>query len=175
MALTEGSSRSEDVAPKVVKIDQTTALDLADLSRLVAIRWDLVQWGLVLDLDCSEFPDGDGDSRRGWLVFEGVSELTWSLRKSRLPTGLMLTSAIEVSTTESGMREYCIRHLAPTLNERDEVEGNPANILTISAQSMSGFISSLTVAPKDSWPSYEERNALATDADFLFVLGQGSV
>jgi hypothetical protein len=157
----------DQMSVKVLAVDELAAMNMAEFSQIVAIRWDLVERGLVLDINCSELSDGDGDSRRGWLVFEGISEISWSLENSRLPNGVVITSPLGKSHIKDGFIQYEIRHLAPSFNDDDQIVGPPNITLMITCMRLTGFVSSSAIPAQDTWLNYTERNSLATECDFI--------
>jgi hypothetical protein len=158
------------MSAKVFTLDENAARNAAEFSRVVALRWDLVPWDLVLDIDCSELLDGAGATRRGWLIFGGVSELSWSLRNARLPNGVIMTAPIGRTAIENGFVKYTLLHLAPTFNEHGNITGNPHNELTITAMGLSCLVSSSVTDTAGEWLDFEKRNVLASDADFLATI-----
>jgi hypothetical protein len=158
------------MSAKVLALDENAARNATELSRVVALRWDLVPWGLVLDIDCSELPDGAGAIRRCWLIFSGISELSWSLRNTRLPNGVMTTGPIGRTAIENGFVKYTIHHLAPTCSEHGNITGNPHNELVITAKGLSCLVSSSAIEAAGEWLDFEKRNDLASDADFLAIV-----
>lgn len=69
-------------------------------ARIVAMRWDVLEWGVVLDLDVPVSEANDAPMRRAWLAFPGVSEITLAMHEARLPTGIWLTSSLEARPDE---------------------------------------------------------------------------
>jgi hypothetical protein len=96
--------------------------------------------------------------------------MSWALRNTRLPNGIMITGPIVRSTAKQDFATFTISHLAPTFNDRGQLNDNPHNLLLITARSLSAFVSTRAARARDQWLDFEERNALATDADFLAAL-----
>jgi hypothetical protein len=82
----------------------------------------------------------------------------------------MITNPIEKAASGNGFIKFTLWHLAPTFNAQGHIDGNPRNSLVIVAKGLSGFVSSSAIRAQGSWPNFNERNALATDADFLSVV-----
>lgn len=86
----------------ICKIDEISLL--VQDARTWSIRWDLIPWSLVLDVDLEN--ESLSLPRRAWLIFEAVSALTLPLSQINSPMGLWITSEIKIrSVATSNMRE----------------------------------------------------------------------
>lgn len=153
----------------VVRVEGPGLLTLTRDARVVAIRWDLVPWGLVLDLDV---PVSEGEGvpiRRAWIVFSGVSDITWPMRQSRLPNGVWLGSAV-VTTPFESETEYSFTALLPTFRDDGTAETSPSHVVVVRAQGLRAVASVNAVPPGECGPAWADRTALARDEDLLAAL-----
>lgn len=148
------------------------ALELTRDARVVAIRWDLVPWALVLDLDA---PDSEGREvplRRSWLVFDGVSDISWPMDRARLPNGCWLNSEV-VCVPIAAEFEFRVSALLPQFGGDDRVQGQPAQIVAIRAQALRAVRSEEGVVVSGRNLSRAERLQLASDERMLAALSEG--
>lgn len=142
-------------------------------ARLVAIRWDLLDWGVVLDLDTPASESKDAPMRRAWLVFSGVDEITMLLRDARLPTGIWLTSSLVVRLDDEGYHLCSCSALFPVFDGDELQSVNTPSTLSIRARSVFGVVSSGFHAAGEVGLSYVERQSLSSDLEMLKVLANG--
>jgi hypothetical protein len=139
-------------------------------ARVVAIRWDLVQWALVLDLDAPDAAEGNAvPLRRVWLVFEGVSDISWNMDRARLPNGCWLNSEI-VPVPVDGDVEFRISALTPQFGPDERVQGRPTQTVAIRAQALHAVRSEAGTLVRDRDLSRAERIQLASDEEMLAAL-----
>jgi hypothetical protein len=148
--------------------DEVLAITLD--ARVVAIRWDVIPWSLVLDLDTPTVEEDPTEMRRTWICFDGVSEFTWLFSDTRLPTGCWLTSAIGISPLPNGSSEFSFAALIPQFNEDDTVKENPAKDVFIKSMRILGASSKASAPPAEYGLTWTDRMALATDQEFIDVL-----
>ncbi len=125
------------------------------------MRWDLVPWGLVFDLDV---PVSEGEGvpiRRAWMVFSGVSDITWPMRQSRLPNGVWLGSAV-LATQLDTETQYSFSALLPTFRDDGTMEKSPSQAVVVRAQGLQAVASVKAVHPGELGPSRPDRTALAS-------------
>jgi hypothetical protein len=139
-------------------------------SRLVAIRWDLLEWGLVLDFDVPESEAKDAKMRRGWLAFDGVSDISFPFDRSRLPTGCFASGGVAERDTNNELHDYVISALFPRFNESNEMEAHPAKDITIRALRVIGILSSASAEAGNNGLPFAVRNKLADDESLLSEL-----
>jgi hypothetical protein len=153
------------------RVEEHDALALSWDARIVAVRWDLVPWGLVLDLDTPVSEAKGAAMRRAWLVFSGISEVTIPMRANRLPTGIWLTSSFDVDDKdEHGLRMYACRALLPTF-DGDRLRGeDSAGELSVRAQSLVAVLSMGSDTPAEYGLAWEVRVGLSSDQDMLSAL-----
>jgi hypothetical protein len=72
----------------------TITTDVEGISMMIrrsfvrSIRWDVIPWCLVFDLDVeSDCEDQFVSLRRGWLIFQSTLDVTMSLKKTRIGMG----------------------------------------------------------------------------------------
>jgi hypothetical protein len=138
-------------------------------SKLVAIRWDLVDWGLVLDVDVpirnpEETPDDVTPVRRMWLVFGGMSEITWDLGNARLPDGCWMTSYGSIVQEEGDMQVFEITTMVPTFKGNEMAKDvRQTGRLAIRSMSMFAVRSKDHDLPGQFGLTREQRTSLADD------------
>jgi hypothetical protein len=148
----------------VGKID---VLNLSQDARIVAIRWDLIDWGLVLDLDVPASESEGSPMRRAWLVFSGVSEVSIPMENARLPNGVWLTSSLSVERDQAGFKVYSCNALLPSFEGNERRANDAKNTISIRAQDLTGVISTGSDNPSEPSLSYEARTRLANDQSML--------
>lgn len=148
-------------------VEGNAALALARDARIVAIRWDLIEWGLVLDLDVPTSECESSAMRRAWLIFSGVSEVTIPIEAARLPNGIWLTSSLAVEGGQDGLRLYTCWALLPSFDGNELRAADAGGDISIRAQELLGVMSAATDNPKEYGLSYQARTELATDQAML--------
>ena len=154
------------------RIQGSDLYDVTQDARVVSIRWDLVQWALVLDLDAPTSEAKDAPVMRAWLVFSGLSELSWPMKCVRIPNGCGLTSTIRPSPGSGEFQEYRFTALLPRFRADESLEGNPAQEVMIRAQALHGVASERSARPGEFGLSWAARVALASDEEMLGALGE---
>jgi hypothetical protein len=141
-------------------------------SRVVSLRWDVVPWALVIDVDA---PVAETSFlRRAWMVFDGFSEITCSFEQARVPNGLWISSPTCCEEDgKDGFRNYSFSALLPRHNQTDAVLGSPARSVTIRAQGLHGF-SSASSLPGGEFRGlgWAERMSLASDHDLVAAVAR---
>jgi hypothetical protein len=156
----------ENCICKQLSEDEITSLTRG--AKLVALRWDLVEWGLVLDLDVPLREGKEAPIYRVWLVFRGVSEISFPLENTRLPNGCFLSSYMSIEKKVGGFEDYSFSALLPTY----DLSGNPLRPVTksivIRAKEVNGLSSVKTAIPDNfGFLTRETRLGLATDQEML--------
>ncbi len=139
-------------------------------SKVVAIRWDLKPWGLVLDLDARFSENPSAPLYRAWVIFDGVSELSWPLDNTRLPNGCGLTSEIMVAKESNNFRNYSVWGLLPSFDATGSVLEPVSKLINIKAQEVIGVCSVKQVKSSDGCLDRKQRLELATDDDLLSLI-----
>lgn len=152
------------------KLSEIETIELTRDSRVMAIRWDLIPWGLVLDLDVKESEAIDASTYRAWLVFTGVSEITWPLDNTRLSHGCFLTSEISITDEPDDFQEYGFWGMLPTHAKDESVLYPMSKIITIKAKGIVGICSVKKIHSEDGFLERKTRLNLASDDDMLAVL-----
>lgn len=150
-----------------IVVEESDALALARDARIVAIRWDLVEWGLVLDLDVPTSECEGSPMRRAWLVFSGVSEITIPMEVARLPNGVWITSSFLVEGGQDGFRLYTCCAIFPNFDGNELRDAAAGESISIRAQKLVGIISAKSDNSEEYGLSYQARSRLATDQDML--------
>ena len=152
------------------RVEGYDALVLSRDARLVAVRWDVVPWGIVLDLDTPDSEANGAAMRRAWLIFAGVSEVTIPMRNNRLPTGIWLSSPLAVEKEDHGFSNYTCSALLPTFDRNRLREADSGAEISIRAQSLVGAVSANSATPGEYGLSLRTRIELSSDEDLLVVL-----
>lgn len=151
---------------KITELDQEKTKKLTIDARLLAMRWDLIPWCLVLDLDVPVSEAADAPLRRAWIVFEGISELYLPLLNARLPNGCGLISQITIEKLSDNFQIYKFWGLLPSFSDDDSIHKYPSKEISIKAKEMSGFIS-IEARPKGKYLERKSRISLASDDELL--------
>ncbi len=139
-------------------------------ARLVAIRWDLLEWGVVLDLDVAASEAKSAVMRRVWLAFEGVAEITLAVQRARLPTGIWLTSSLDAESDDEGFSIFSCQALVPVFDGNALSATATSRTLSIRAQAVFGVRSRGAEAPADYGLTFESRQRLCSDLEMLACL-----
>lgn len=153
------------------KLSSTEAASATLDSKIVAFRWDLIPWSLVIDLDTRFSESKNCPVHRVWLVFERVSELSWPLNNSRLPNGCGLTSEIAINEESQGFFMYSISSLLPSYSSDGTILKPVSKTLAIKAKDLVGISSTEGVLPDldTGVIGRQTRLKLATDDQMLAV------
>jgi hypothetical protein len=153
---------------RVQLLDRAETLEATIDARIVALRWDLVEWALVLDCDLPAFGERESNAvKRAWIVFDAVGEISLPLDSARLPRGIIAGSSIgEIARGES-FSEFNISVLIPRFSEDDELIGNPSSVLTITAKTVLAVRSIAFGDFGEYSGDVFQRNSLADENDFL--------
>jgi hypothetical protein len=154
--------------PVATCLSESDALHLSMDARIVAVRWDLVEWGVVFDLDTPVSEATGAAMKRAWLVFSGLDHLTVPMLGVRLPTGLWLTSSLDVEPAPDGFRTYSCHGLF-AVPDGAKVRANLQS-LVVQAQSLVGVVSTNEAAPIDYGLAFDVRRKLASDDEMLRAL-----
>ena len=143
-------------------------------ARLVALRWDIIPFGLVMDLDQPISERRKAPMRRVWICFPGVHDITFPLDQTRLPTGCFLVSSIEITELEGPLNQYRVGALLPTYDGDQRLPRKAGSDILISSIGMYGFASTRSSSPADFGLELETRTSLASDEQLLRAI-QGSL
>ena len=140
-------------------------------ARIAAIRWDLVPWSLVLDLDIPISEQQDARMRRAWVVFFGISMCSLSLSNARLPTGIWITSKMWVETLfDRGFRKASFRVLLIEGNSSEAAENNASKEVAIVCRKIVGVTSVDSCVGGELGLTWKDRTGLASDAELRNLL-----
>ncbi len=132
-------------------------------ARVVGIRWDLVEWGLVFDLDCPASEARDSPCSRGWLIFRNVAEMSLPLTgRVRLPSGIWITSELR-SDGAAGVNTYAFEMLAPEFGPDEQLARSPTHTASVRAEVVVGLRTREHGQPGPTGLAYEARQRLASD------------
>lgn len=152
----------------VEKIDFDELVSIVRDAKIVALRWDLIEWAFVFDLDV---PTSEGDCKpihRTWLMFKGFSEISISMENARLPNGCFIASYISIEATQDGFENYCFDILSPIAS--NDLLSCLTKPVRIRAKEMLGIRSVKTANGNEFGNVTREiRNDLATDDQMLML------
>jgi hypothetical protein len=154
---------------QVLSLSYDEVLGLVRNAKLVAIRWDLIPWCLVLDLDAPTSEAKGAQMRRVWLVFEGMSEISWLLDRARLPNGCWISNSLETESLSDGFFLFTFMTLAPAFTGAGSVDKNPTRVLCIRAKKVYGIASESSGMPDVSGLTRDVRLGLAGDEEMLLA------
>ena len=146
--------------------DQETRALTVD-ARVVAVRWDVLPWGLVLDLDAPVAESENAPMRRAWLAFLEVGEITIPMLEARLPTGIWLTSSLQVGPDERGFRVFSCNALLPVFDGNSLRSTGVPSPLAVRARAVLGLASRDSRIGEEYGLGFESRQALCSDRDML--------
>jgi len=152
---------------KVIELNQEKTKLLTVDALLLALRWDLIPWSLVLDLDTPISEGAEAPLRRAWIVFGGVSEIYFPVHNARLPNGCGLISQISITELTDDFKLYEFWGLLPSFSENDSIHENPSKEISIKAKEIAGLISIETSSPNINFIDRQTRINLASDEEFL--------
>lgn len=141
-------------------------------ARVVALRWDLWDSALVLDLDSPTSESRDRPYRRTWAVFDGVTDLSMPLMTAvRVTKGLWSSDDLRCVAQSPNAELFALTLMMPHFDGQSlsscphlEVEIAAARVLILSSRSSTVSRSGL------SGLENELRQGLATDAEMLASL-----
>lgn len=158
------------MSERVYRLTNNEVLAITLDARVVAIRWDVIPWSLVLDLDTPATEEDRTKMRRTWICFDGIDAFTWSFSKTRLPTGCWLESTIRISPLPNGFSEFCFLALTPRFNNEDTVGEIPPTEVRIQSRKIAGASSGASALSAEYGLTWSDRITLATDQEFIDVL-----
>lgn len=161
---------------KVIRIAADELFIARMNTKIAAIRWDLIPWGLVLDVDVmhEDDPDYEADEhlmKRGWVVFWGIDGITWTFENDRFPTGCWVRGGLDIEPVADGFQNYSFRILTGRFNKNGEPLRPAYEDVTICAKRAAGVISRRSTACEAYGLSREARQTLASDDEMLSALG----
>ena len=130
-------------------------------ARIVAIRWDIIPWSLVLDLETPTSEKSGADLRRAWVAFQGVSTLSFDALEARLPTGISITSEmwIDALPDKQDFQRATFQTLAI---EESSTEARTREVVIVCKQ-IKGLVSVAASVGDGIGLSWQARNSLASD------------
>ena len=159
------------MSEKVYRLTDREVMEITQDARLVAIRWDVLPWSIVLDIDTPASEQDHAEMRRTWICFSGIDSFTWNFENTRLPTGCWLNSTIGVTPLSNEFTEYCFSALTAQFCEDGSLKGNSSTDVIIQSRRIAGVSSIESAYPEQYGLSWDQRTALASDEDFISILG----
>ena len=156
---------------RVESFSEVLALRCTSDARIRAIRWDVIPWAMVLDLEWNEHERRDSRVRRVWLAFVGVSDTTWPFDRARTPTGWHSQSEIDVSEPQGRFRtfSFSVQNSCFIGNEVDYTKPGGGRV-EVKAMSILAVASVEEHEAMEVGLSYEQLQSLATDDDLRQAL-----
>ena len=136
-------------------------------ARIAAIRWDLVPFGMVWDLDVPVSERKNAKMCRAWIYFDGLDDLSIPLSRVRLPTGCWLDSGIQVNPLGNELSEFRIQGLFPRFQGNLLNRPSLVQEIVVVAKTVFGAVSKDCAAPSDFGLDLYERRLLGSEDDFL--------
>lgn len=136
-------------------------------ARVAALRWDLIEWALVLDVDYCTSEAAGAPLGRGWIVFEGLVDISLVLANARLANGLWIDSEIDIQQDKDGFNRYSMGALLIDILPDGSTRRSAGDRITIRAQRLVALRSERTLATTRGYLKLAERQALASDAAFF--------
>jgi hypothetical protein len=153
---------------RVSIVDRVAALHLACDAKIVAFRWDILAWALVIDIDYRESAeDGSDGIGRAWLVFDDITDISCSLDEARLPNGIFSTYGIVEKKVDADYIDFSLFVLAPRFGSSDKVQSNPNCEIKLRAKDFRAVKSNKVAAFGEFGPNFNERQNLASDQELL--------
>lgn len=144
---------------KVMLVSELESMTNIKDARIASVRYDLIPWALVLDIDVFVNEAIDSTMKRMWLIFQNINYITLPLDKAQIPTGIIIGNNI--------IKEANEYHIAIIL----QTEGNTVvewREIVIKAKDMICLSSKAAKLPNGyNLLSYEDRNDLCTDEELL--------
>lgn len=144
--------------------------DLFVSARVTALRWDLVPWGLVLDVNAQTTEQESARLHRGWIVFEGVSDLFAPFNNSRLPMGFWVYSF--TSEFKEGWAYSSFSAQVPTYDDEvEKFDDHGMKRFSVKSKGVTAVISDDS-ATGDEYRNldHQTRQQLGSDDEFLQAL-----
>ena len=154
----------------VIKLDEPELFQAMRDARLVSLRWEIIPWCLVFDIDAPMSEAEFAPMRRAWIVFHGLSELSFPIENARLPNGCWFTSPISCIALDDGFHQYEMSALIPHFIG-NKPDGNPSKNVVVRSKGILGVVSSTGAVPTQSTLTWQERIALATDEEMHSAVG----
>jgi len=142
-------------------------------ARIVAIRWDVVDWGVVFDLDCPLSEASDAPYARGWLAFVGLSDLSLPLKSARVPQGLWSTTELSVEHAEGDLFDFGFRVQLLDFAPDGSFHASPLDIINVRAQGVVGLRTTRHICVGGARLSFDQRQALGSDETMRAALARG--
>ena len=140
-------------------------------ARVVAMRWDLIPWGLVIDLERPVSEGKGAPLTRTWLAFDGLSNVTWPMISVRVHLGCWLSSKI-TANRHNDLIDFTFSAQLPEYSGDGDAHGEVLKWVKIRARELRGVESANSAVPDDKYRILEReaRLALGTDEEMLRAL-----
>ena len=82
-----GHRQEEDERTVSLKVARCEPSSLFEKSKVVSLRWDVLRWGLVFDMDVALSESQTAPLYRAWLVYSGISDMSLPIGDCRMGLG----------------------------------------------------------------------------------------
>lgn len=154
-------------ASKCTIVESSDLVNVTLDARLVGLRWDLIPWSLVFDLDSPIAEGMPVIMKRSWLCFHRVGDITLPWEKVRLPTGCWLTSTIQRFEKPDGFSDFSIAGLFSQFECNEVVLPKKVREIVISARNVAAVASLRTAEKGEYGLDRDVRQGLASDEELL--------
>lgn len=153
---------------QVRRLHPAEAMAIACDAKIVALRWDLIPWGFVLDIDAAVPERGEGAVTRAWVAFHGVGEISWKFDQARLPNGCWIASQIFETRTDGKLCTYRFRALLPRFSAGGQLLAPLESEVAVRAMAVHGAIG-LGIGHHDGFRNlpWAARQQIASDEELL--------
>lgn len=141
-------------------------------ARIVAFRWDLLESGLVLDMDAPTSESQEAQYMRAWVVFDAVSNLSVpAMNRVRVTKGFWSGTELRRDSVGAGEHKFVLSVLLPRFTG-DILSESPQREITMVAARALVLTSRRTGRSNSGVAGLDNRQRaeLATEADQLQAL-----
>ncbi|MEM8798161.1 MAG: hypothetical protein AAGE61_21525 [Pseudomonadota bacterium] len=136
-------------------------------AKIRALRWDLLDWAVVIDLDVASAPGRPLSYRRAWCVFERLKEFRIQADKARLPIGIWVYNTKRTALGDGDTRFEVSAQLPKSALDKDLVFPSPQSFSIVAAKAIA-IISKRPVKPRQhDFLDFKERKSSGSDEAFL--------
>ena len=155
----------------VILLEGNEALNIAIDARIVSLRWDLIEWALVVDIDYKVKVDLSASSTgRAWLIFDDITDVSVDFDQARIPNGISSIHGITSTYVDQIYTDFFLFVLAPKYDMKNNMQKNPLSEVKLRAKKLRVVKSKRTSVFGQFGPNFNERQSLASDPEFLAAI-----
>lgn len=161
------------IKDQVELLDDAQSYAMIRESRIVAIRWDVLPWSIVLDLDVSVSEAENSQMRRAWLAFYDVSRVNLQLSDACIPTGVFIVTEMwtdEVYINNIKLQKSTFRILVTEKPAGEISTTNEIKDIVFVSKKIAGVASINSCFGGENGLSWADRNSLASDENLRDLL-----